>query len=137
MSILRSNTTSVTRMLITPKLLLSKLSTAQVFASGDHVERSYEYQVSRAKSKTTGIEKFTRAIPVMVYKRFSYDLKEVLTVDGECDFCHPYAHCDYIYNLVPVPNGNSASFFKRFTSGGIIVTHGRRTHAVQSTTKRQ
>jgi hypothetical protein len=110
MSMMRSNTTSVTRMLITPKLPLSGLSPPQVFASCDHEERICGYQVSRAKSK----QPESKYSPVrwlryhVVSKKISYNSKEVLTVDSEYDICHPYAHCDHIDNLVPVPNGDSA-----------------------------
>ena len=44
-------------------LVVSKLSKAQVSASGDQAERSYGLQMSIAGLKTVDIEEFTRIIP--------------------------------------------------------------------------
>jgi hypothetical protein len=50
MSMMTSNTTSVTREAMILGFVVSKLDRTQVFASGDHSERSYGCQVSLAGS---------------------------------------------------------------------------------------
>lgn len=51
MSMMRSNKTSEKSEARIVGLVLSKLSRAQVFAWGDHVERSYGFQVKQAGPK--------------------------------------------------------------------------------------
>jgi hypothetical protein len=65
MSMIRSNTTSETREKTTLSLVLSKLSRAQVFASGDHAERIYRMAGKPSGSKTVKIKTFTSMTPVM------------------------------------------------------------------------
>jgi hypothetical protein len=75
MSMMRSNPMSETSKPITAGLVLSKLCTTQVSASGDHVERSFGSQVSRASPKqsklkihpycTYDITRHTRYSPVI------------------------------------------------------------------------
>jgi hypothetical protein len=93
MSMMRSNTTSVTSEAMILGLVVSRLSRTQVFASGDHAERSYGYQVSLADSNQSKLKihpyhtcdttRFTN------YKRFSHDMQEVPTIDKESDVCQP------------------------------------------------
>jgi hypothetical protein len=61
--------------LITAGLVISKLSKAQEFASGDHVERIYGCQISLAAwSETVDNNIFTRTAPVV-----SPGLKEIIS----------------------------------------------------------
>jgi hypothetical protein len=64
MSMMKSNATSVVSEPITVGLVVSKLRRAQVFSSGDHVDRSYVCQVSQAGSKQLKSE-FTRTTPAI------------------------------------------------------------------------
>jgi hypothetical protein len=64
MSMMKSKAMSVVSEPITVGLVVSKLSRAQVFSSGDHVERSYVCQVSLAGSKQQQLE-FTRTTPAI------------------------------------------------------------------------
>ena len=90
-------------------LALVTLRRVQVFASGDHAERSYGYQVSLVDLKQSKL-KFTSTTAVIQPSSydFSYNLQEVLTIDAKRDFCHPHAHCGNHNNPLPVPNGDSA-----------------------------
>ena len=65
MSMMRSNPMSETSEPIIAGLVLSMLTTVQVTASGDHVERTYGCQGKPSRSKTVEIEKFTRTIPMI------------------------------------------------------------------------
>jgi hypothetical protein len=56
MSMMTSNTMSETSEPITVGLVVSKLRMRQVAASGDHVERSYGCQVSRAGPKQSELK---------------------------------------------------------------------------------
>ena len=58
----KSNKMSTMSELTTLALVLSKLSKAQVFASGDQTERSYSCQIS---TKIVDVEIFTCVIPVI------------------------------------------------------------------------
>ena len=56
MSMMRSNTTSVTSAATTLGLVASKFVTMQKFASGDHVERTYGCNVSLTKPKQSKLK---------------------------------------------------------------------------------
>lgn len=81
----------------TAGLVLSKLSRAQVFASGDHTARIYGYQISPSRFKIVDINLFTRTAPVVSpgLQKLFRDLLHVLTTDEECNVHHPYTHSDY------------------------------------------
>jgi hypothetical protein len=64
MSMMRSNTTSVTSELIILGLLVSALSRTHAPFSSDHVERSY-VSIKPSRSKIVDIEKFTRTLPMI------------------------------------------------------------------------
>ena len=105
---MRSNKMSTMSELTTLTLVVSKLSTTQMFASGNQTERSYGCQISIADPR-----QFTENIhqcytcDMTKIKRLFHDTQKVLTTDEECDVCHPYSHCDHDNDLIHVPNGDS------------------------------
>ena len=91
MSMMRSNPMSETSEPITAGLVLSKLCTMQVSASGDHVERSFGSQVSQAGPKqsklkihpycTYDITRYTRYSPV-ICRRYLPSMKSEMSISN-------------------------------------------------------
>ena len=85
------NAESVTSVPIILGVVTSKLSTTQVVAACDHLERICGRQVSRVRFKIIKIENS----PLLhlryhqVYMIFSHDLQEVRTIEEECEVPQP------------------------------------------------
>jgi hypothetical protein len=127
MSMIRSKPMSETREQIIAGLVLSMLSTTQVSASGDHVERSYGCQVSQAGPKqlklkihpycTYDITRYTRASPV-ICRRYLPLMKSKMSVTHMLIAIAIIIFALFQMAILP-------SYLERIASGGGgIVTHG-------------